>query len=430
MNNKHGDRIVIKQFIVTLIESDFVRKVAETFAARILLIGIGIVTSAVVARILGPDGRGLYGVAVAVGAIGVQFGNIGLHASNTYFVAKDRSLLSTLFGNTLVVSFIFGGIFSAIAWLVFLFFPGIAPLTGVLLALSLMWIPLGLAYMLMQNLLLGIHEIRAYNKLEIVSSIIPVFLMGVLIISGVVTAETVFLAGFVGLAVSFGWAFFLLKAHLNRSIRPSFKLFKEYFPYGLKAYLSSFFIFLVLRVDLFMVKHMLGAEMAGYYSIAANMAEMVGMFTGVVATILFPKLISIRDVREKWQSVKKVLLIVGMLMLIFCLFFAIFSHWIVALMFGRAYLPAVPAFILLLPAIYLLSLGTILGNFNASIMIPLSSVPFTMLVAVLNILLNLVLIKRYGIIGASISSIVCYGLIIPYNVYYVRVYLRRADGLV
>ena len=61
----------------------------ETYATRILLIGIGLVSAVIVARLLGPQGRGIYAVAAATGALGVQFGNLGLHTSNIYFVARD-----------------------------------------------------------------------------------------------------------------------------------------------------------------------------------------------------------------------------------------------------------------------------------------------------------------------------------------------------
>jgi O-antigen/teichoic acid export membrane protein len=109
-----GIRRAIGALYRRLINSDFVRKVAETFGTRILLIGIGLVTSVIVARILGPDGRGLYAVAATIGAIGVQFGNLGLHASNTYYVARDRSLLPALVGNPLLIGFVFGGFGAAV----------------------------------------------------------------------------------------------------------------------------------------------------------------------------------------------------------------------------------------------------------------------------------------------------------------------------
>src|SRR4030043_1134751 len=103
----HRDKL--RTFYSRIVSSDFIRKVGETFITRICLIGIGLVTSVIVARILGPEGRGLYAVAATIGAIGVQFGNLGLHGSNTYYLARARSLLPALIGNTLLVSFVVGG---------------------------------------------------------------------------------------------------------------------------------------------------------------------------------------------------------------------------------------------------------------------------------------------------------------------------------
>src|SRR3989442_8842856 len=81
--------------------SDFAWKVGETFATRVFLIGAGVVASVMVARALGPEGRGLYAVAGALAGVGVQFGNLGLHSANTYFAARDRGLLPRLAGNSL-----------------------------------------------------------------------------------------------------------------------------------------------------------------------------------------------------------------------------------------------------------------------------------------------------------------------------------------
>src|SRR5262245_3497664 len=79
--------------------SDFAWKVGETFATRAFLIGAGVAASVLVTRALGPAGRGLYAVAGVLTSIGVQFGNLGLHSANTFFVARDRRLLSRLAGN-------------------------------------------------------------------------------------------------------------------------------------------------------------------------------------------------------------------------------------------------------------------------------------------------------------------------------------------
>jgi O-antigen/teichoic acid export membrane protein len=78
------------------------RNILETYGTRVVIIAATFATAVVIARVLGPTGRGFYAVATTIGAIGVQFSNFGLHASNTYYVAKDRALLPALIGNTLV----------------------------------------------------------------------------------------------------------------------------------------------------------------------------------------------------------------------------------------------------------------------------------------------------------------------------------------
>src|SRR5207248_10742366 len=123
------------------------RSIVETYTTRILLIAIGFAMTVIISRTLGPSGRGLFAVAAAIGAIGIQFGNLGLHASNTYYVAKDRELLPVLIGNTLVVSFGIGGIGAVLGWILAAMWPTIAPVHGTLLAMAVAWILFGLAYM-------------------------------------------------------------------------------------------------------------------------------------------------------------------------------------------------------------------------------------------------------------------------------------------
>src|ERR1700739_153197 len=103
------------------------QSIVETYVTRILLIAIGLAITVVVSRTLGPSGRGLFAVATAIAAIGVQFGNFGLHASNTYCVAKDRELLPVLIGNTLIVSLGIGGMAALLAWVLATMQPKLAP---------------------------------------------------------------------------------------------------------------------------------------------------------------------------------------------------------------------------------------------------------------------------------------------------------------
>lgn len=406
--NRDDARAAIKSIINSVRESDFVRKVAETFATRVFLIGIGLVTSIIVTRILGPEGRGFYAVATAIGATGVQFGNLGLHASNTYCVARDRTLLPSLLGNTLIVSFVLGGGGAVFAWMLFVLLPDLAPVKGLLLFMALAWIPFGLAYLLLQNLLLGVHEVRAYNKVELINNILAVVLIALLIVSGFVTVETVFLTSLIVLVISIALILYPLRKHINRFPTASLTLFRENIPYGIKAYLAAFFSFLVLRADILMVKYILDAEQAGYYSLAVNMVDLVYMLPITAGTILFPKLSAMQNVDDKWSITKKVAGWMLLIMLFIALFTAILATPLIKILFGKQFIPAAPAFIWLLPGIVMLSLASIISGFIASITIPNAVVILYFAVFIFNVLLNFLLIPNFGIIGASMSSTICY----------------------
>lgn len=398
--------------------SDFVQKVVETFGTRLLLIAVSLVTGVIVTRTLGPEGRGFYATAVAVGAIGVQFGNLGLHASNTYYVAQDRSRLAALFGNSLLVSLGVGGFVVALAGCLFAVWPQLAPLHGPLLTLALLWIPLGLAYLLLQNLLLGIQEVRAYNTTELGTRLLTVGLLALVIWGGAVTPERVFAVSLIAMVVGIALVGWRLRGQVAERVRWSWKLFRQGVRYGFKAYLAAFFAYLVLRVDLLMVKQMLGAEQAGYYSLAANMAELVGLLPVSIGALLFPKLAAMPDETVRWRYARKTALVVGALMVGLVVVAVLFVRPVVSLLYGTAFLPAAPAFVWLAPAIVTLAVNTIFMNYFAAGGMPPVTVVSPGLAAMVNIALNWWLLPQLGIVGASLSSVVAYSLMLLMSLIY------------
>src|SRR5205085_723016 len=124
--------------------------------------------------------------------IGMQFGNLGLHASNTYYVAKDGTLLPVLVGNTLVVSFGLGGTVALVGCILDKVWPLLLPVHGTLLLLTLGWIPFALALLLLQSLLLGIDQVRAYNASELATRLVSLACLGLAILAGWINPEIIF----------------------------------------------------------------------------------------------------------------------------------------------------------------------------------------------------------------------------------------------
>jgi O-antigen/teichoic acid export membrane protein len=385
------------------------QQVAETYFTQILRVGLGLAMTILVARILGPQGRGLYAVALAIGALGVQLGNFGLGSSNVYYVAKSRHLLSVLTGNALLVSFLVGGVGVLALGIVFSLWTRLAPVHGAVLTLTLLVIPFSLAYYLLQSLLLGVLDVRGYNKIEIANKVLAVALVVLFWALKLITVEAMLFGFVLAQIITFVWIVRRVESlAAPAKLALSIQLLREHVGLAFRAYLVLLFSFLVVRVDLLMVQYILGAERAGQYSIAASMADYVIMLPAVTANILFPKLSAMRDVGDKLRLMKKAGFTIGVLMLPVVVLSAALARPLVRLLFGQAYLPGAQAFIWLMPGIFFVAVETVVVQFLNSMGYPRSVVITWLLCVLVNIGLNLWVIPAYGIIGASINSSVTY----------------------
>jgi O-antigen/teichoic acid export membrane protein len=73
-----------------------------------------------------------------------------------------------------------------------------------------------------------------------------------------------------------------------------------------------------------------------------------------------------------------------------------------------AYLPALPALFVLLPGVVALSTTKIVYGYVTGIRMPAITSYVNIFAFVLNIVANLILIPRYGIVGASAASLISY----------------------
>ncbi|MBV9083681.1 MAG: flippase [Acidobacteriaceae bacterium] len=399
-----GKVIAHAREMLLLFRSDFGTKVTQTYATQVIKIAIGIVTSILMARALGPEGRGLFAVAGAIGALGVQFSCMGLQTSNIYFVARDRKSLPYLIGNSFAVSLGFGGALVAILSVLFGFFPKLISINGVTLGLALLSIPLGLAYNLIANLLLGLQEVRRFNLIELVYRGAPAVLLIPLMLMHIATPATVLGSCIAAVVVGALWGYKCLQTHLSERPHVSWQAFRQNLGYGLRAYWTTLFSFLVLRADLLLVQKILGAEQAGYYSLASTIADMVMLLPVAIGTILFPVLSAQFDDGKKLDMIKKSSGAAAAAMLPVLALAALLSRPLIKLAFGSAFLPAAPAFVLLTPGIFFLSIHCIAVQFLNSIGYPKIVVVIWAASLGINVATNCWAIPHFGIAGASVVS--------------------------
>ncbi|PYT18316.1 MAG: hypothetical protein DMF51_00445 [Acidobacteria bacterium] len=243
-------------------------------------------------------------------------------------------------------------------------------------------------------------------------------LIVLVILEGSVSPAALFAAGVAASAV--GLAQVLMRIWRLAPVIPwpSPGLLRAHLVYGLKSYLACLFAYLVVRFDLLMVQHMLGARQTGYYSIAASMADLVYLLPSIIGTLLFPKLVARATREEKWRLTAGMSGLVLVLMMGVSGIAALFARPVIRLLFGADFLPAAPAFVLLAIAMIFYGVNNIVSSYLASMSFPWFSVLIWIVACALNVGLNLFWIPAYGIMGASLSSLVCYVLVLVAQVVY------------
>jgi O-antigen/teichoic acid export membrane protein len=162
-----------------------------------------------------------------------------------------------------------------------------------------------------------------------------------------------------------------------------------------------------LRVDMYMVQGWLGAAALGQYSIAVTLAETLMMATDAVAVAVLPAQMT-NTVQESAQRALRAARINVLLGTGLALAAAIVSGPAITLLYGESYRPAVLPMIALLPGIVSLGMQRVCGAPTLRTGRPLGIAGIYALTLTTNIILNMLLIRRYGLIGASIASSVSY----------------------
>lgn len=387
----------------------FIKNTLVTFSVQITATVLTIVATITIARVLGPSGKGAYSLTILVPTLLFLLGTLGIQIANTYFVGSKKYKATDLASNSLV-SALGLGIILAVGFLTYFhfyhpsFLRDIDPLH---LVIAVSVLPFHLLSSYFAYLLLGEQKVNQYNLVHAFPSSVLLVLVLVLLLG--------FKTGLLGAILSWAAAMFmsgLLSILLVRkltSIRWSFhpKLFKESVGFGIKGYLGNIVQFLNFRLDMLLVAFFMNVAFVGYYSIAVAMAEALWLFPSAVAVVVFGRTpgLSAEEANISSPRVCRNTLFIITLAAVALFFLA---RYIIAILFGSAFLPALQPFWILLPGIVALGASRAVGSDIAGRGKPIIMlVPAAISLAV-NIPLNLLLIPRWGIAGAAFASTISY----------------------
>jgi len=372
--------------------------------ARYTRVATALVASVITARSLGPAGRGEYFFVLTAAGLIAHFGGLGMHATNMYQAARDRTLVSALTSNSLLAAVVIGGVGGAASTLAFA-----RVTTTAHDQTSLIFIPLigatTLFFMLGTHLLIGTNRVRTFNVFEAGANTAVLMLIG---LAAVVWPE---LGGFLG-ATFLVWlvAAIVLAANLWRtdgnSFQPSLGVFRIGFRYAAKAYVISLLGYLLFRANIFLLAYLQSPADVGYFSIAAQISDALTLLPATIALVLFPTLV--QDRKSGWHVATRQAALVGSGMCAICVVVAVLAEPIIVITFGPAYEPAVPIIRWMMPGIVAVSVTTVLSQYVAAIGIPRIVIIAWAVAVVLLVSLAWTLIPSHAGTGAAAASSISY----------------------
>ncbi len=385
------------------------RQSIGVFVTRIWGAAVGLVVSIIIARTLGPEGKGIYSLLLLVPTLLVTLGNGGLQIANIYFAGKKRAKISELASNSLWSAFIFGlliiGLFAlAYPFLREAFFRDVP--TGYLFTV-VCTIPFMLANSYFANLLLALKKVKLYNLANAIQLTLVLVTVSVLLLVthlGLVATVIAIVSNMiVGAALMVGF----VRANEKFTLRFYWQLFGQTMKYGAKGYFANLIQFLNYRVDMLLLSYFVGTAAVGQYSVAVNFAEVLWFLPTSIGTILFPHVARSTNAVANIVTAKisrQTILLMAMASAAV----AIVTPRLIPLIFGVEFTPAVAALLYLLPGVLVFSIAKILGNdFSGRGWVVTNGVVSGIALAI-NVGLNIFLIPRYGINGAAVASTISY----------------------
>ncbi len=390
------------------------RNIALSSVSKILTIVAAFVTNWFLARYLGPELRGKYVYLFTLNSIIWMFLDLGVHKSFPYLLQNQKVNISSLYKLSLASFGIGMAVVAAVYWLaggwlhelIHRDYP-----RYILLILGLYIIGYQF-YMRTQFLQLGSDQVREYSWM----AFLPTFIFMVLVIPLfwlMPEAHRVEYSFLLNVAV-----FFVLLLIMQHRFLRSFAwktplngaLIGSAYKLGLRAFISEYLIVLLMRLDLIILKALGSYAQVGIYTLAVNFVDIINVSCNTVGAVLLVKLTSLRDELAALAIMRKILFLICIVDVGAILLMVVFGKVFIVKLYGVAYADAYKAFLLLIPAVFGITLGALFNTFIWSKGFPLISILAPIGPLLLKLGLNFYLVPRYGLFGTSVASSICYVL--------------------
>jgi O-antigen/teichoic acid export membrane protein len=387
------------------------------FAEQMLRMAAGLLVGIWVARYLGPAQFGLFSYAIAFAALFSSIAKLGLDNIMVRDLVSHPEqhavYLGTAFWLKLMGALVMLGIIGIVMQ-----FTSSDTTTKIYIVI----IASGIVFQ-------AFEVVDFYFQSQVLSKFVSICKLTQLFISSLLKLYLIYIGAdlfwfvVVGLVDQVTLALTLFIAYRSQKIGGFFRQFdvsiaKRLLHDSWPQILTGLVIMVYLRIDQIMIKEILGEKEVGLYSAAVRLSELVYFIPIIITNSIFPAIIASKKISNHafYSGLQLLYILMLWLAIVIAIIVTVLSDWLIPILYGDNFNESVQVLQISIWASIFVFYGCVKGRWLIIENMQKYSFICTFIGAITNVIANIILIPIYGIVGASIATLIAHifsAVIIP-----------------
>lgn len=387
----------------------YLKNTSWLFTEKIIRLTITFAVGILVIRYLAPEEFGLLTYAMSYVGIFASISSLGIDSILTRELIKEPEQRDRLLGTAFALKLI-GALLATVLLIVILPLTSSNSFTNIMIfviASATFFQAFNVIDFYFQSKVKAKYSVIAQSSSFLLSSIIKVLL--ILLKAPLIYFAIVILIEAILLAAGYLIVYKSQELSMTKWISDkqlAFKILNDSWP----LILSGVVIAIYMRISQVLIKEMMNDTQVGYYGAAVRLCEAWYFVPLAITASLFPAIVNAKGVSERLylSRLQKLYDLMAWIAIIIAIPVSIFSQTIIKVLLGTEYLPSAPVL-----SIYIWAgVATFLGVSSSQYLITenLTKISFyrTLLGMILNVILNIILIPKFGIIGSAYATLISF----------------------
>ena len=380
--------------------------VVQIFASNVFILGLNVLTGIIIARFLGPEGRGEQAAMIMWPRFLAYSLTLGIPSSLVYYMRKKDEDQGSLYITALYMSVVLGFVAMAVGSVIIPFWmKGYSQEVIEFSIWALIMSPIAMLGTINTAALQSREEYHLYNFIRYIPVFATLVLLCGLVLTGYVNpfnTSVAYLFPAIPIAI---WTTFRLVSRYKMKQKNKVKSSKKLLSYGIRSYGTDVAGTFSGYIDQILVVGLLSPSSLGLYVVSLNLSKMLNTIQSAITSVLFPKASGLQQ-GEALKLTFKVYRISTVITLIVGAGVFVIAPYLLILLYGASFVEAVPVFRILIFQTAITSVSWILSQGFMSIGKPGIVTILRISTLGLNIILLNLFIPFLGIEGAAISLLI------------------------